>query len=394
MKLLLLFLALVVQLAAQNPNTACWPAAACTDANLFVYSNNISRSGAMRLSGAINSAVTSIVVNDATGVLVPVILTIDAEILHCATLTTNTFSGCVRGREGSTAVSHSDATVVRGYLTAYTLNQYAKEIMALQTSLQLAANRVVLGGGTTAPTVTAANSNTTHALFATAGAPAFRALADADIPNTITVDLATLATTATTANAGDSATAFFPSGTIEVARLPAATTTASGIAEAAIDTEVTTGTDAARYVTPDALAGSTIFGVRTVEVELFSAGTAAATGDGKAYFRIPASLNGMNLVTVKASCYTAGTTGTINIDIDRCATAATGNICSGTVVDVLSTNITIDSGENDTATAAAAAVINTANDDVATGQFYRFNVDAIHTTPCQGVLVELAFQLP
>jgi len=40
-------------------------------------------------------------------------------------------------------------------------------------------------------------------------------LADADIPNTITIDLATLATTATTANAGDSATAFFSAGTIE-----------------------------------------------------------------------------------------------------------------------------------------------------------------------------------
>lgn len=38
------------------------------------------------------------------------------------------------------------------------------------------------------------------------------AIADADVPNTITIDLATVATTA---NAGDSATAFFSSGTIE-----------------------------------------------------------------------------------------------------------------------------------------------------------------------------------
>ncbi len=44
---------------------------------------------------------------------------------------------------------------------------------------------------------------------------------DAQVPNNITVDLATLATTATTAttaNTGDSATAFFSTGTIEVAR--------------------------------------------------------------------------------------------------------------------------------------------------------------------------------
>lgn len=43
------------------------------------------------------------------------------------------------------------------------------------------------------------------------------AVTDGQVPNTITVDLATVATTA---NAGDSATSFFPSGTIEKARLP------------------------------------------------------------------------------------------------------------------------------------------------------------------------------
>jgi hypothetical protein len=47
----------------------------------------------------------------------------------------------------------------------------------------LAANGVVLGGGAgSAPTVTSADSTTTHALFATAGAPGFRAIAAGDIP--------------------------------------------------------------------------------------------------------------------------------------------------------------------------------------------------------------------
>lgn len=45
------------------------------------------------------------------------------------------------------------------------------------------------------------------------------AVTDAQVPDTITVDLATLATTATTANAGDSATAFFSVGEIEDARV-------------------------------------------------------------------------------------------------------------------------------------------------------------------------------
>lgn len=54
----------------------------------------------------------------------------------------------------------------------------------------------------------------------TVAQPAFSDLSgaatDAQIPDTITVDLATLATTATTANAGDSATAFFSTGALEV----------------------------------------------------------------------------------------------------------------------------------------------------------------------------------
>lgn len=49
-----------------------------------------------------------------------------------------------------------------------------------------------------------------------AAAPTFRSIVDADIPDTITIDLAA---TATVANSGDSATAFFSSGTIEAARL-------------------------------------------------------------------------------------------------------------------------------------------------------------------------------
>ncbi|HEY6021972.1 MAG TPA: hypothetical protein VIY48_19545, partial [Candidatus Paceibacterota bacterium] len=253
--------------------------------------------------------------------------------------------------------------------------------------------------------------------------------------------------------AGDSATAFFASGTIESARLPAAladSTSINGLGITAsaggsltitpakafqVGNSITlAGTDSTTMTFPTTNAtiartdaGQTFTGtntvalgtsstgvtqsqgnnstalattayvdhvIRYVEVELFPPGTATATGDGKAYFRIPAGLNGMNLVSVKATVYTAGTTNVTNIDIDRCAAAATGNVCSGTVSDMLSTNMTIDSGENDTATAATAAVIDTANDDVSTGQILRFNVDAISTTPAQGLLVECGFQLP
>lgn len=197
---------------------------------------------------------------------------------------------------------------------------------------------------------------------------------------------------ASVANTGDSATAFFSTGTVEAARLPTASDTASGIVELATIAETNTGTDAARALTPDGLAGS-VFGEKNVQLIAFDFTTDTATGDGKFYFIVPASLNGMILVAVRAEVVTAGTTNPTTVDLARCATAATGNLCSGTVVDMLSTNITIDSGENSTDT-AAAAVIDTANDDVTTGQVIRVDVDAISTTAAKGLIITITFRLP
>ena len=56
--------------------------------------------------------------------------------------------------------------------------------------------------------------------------------------------------------------------------------------------------------------------------------------------------------------------------------------------------MTIDSGETDTSTAATPAVIDTANDDVATADSLRIDVDAVSTTAAKGLYVELQFQLP
>jgi hypothetical protein len=176
--------------------------------------------------------------------------------------------------------------------------------------------------------------------------------------------------------------------------ISASSTTVPGLTEAATAAEVTSGTDAARAVTPGALAGSTIFGTKVVELEIFAPTTDTATGDGKAYFYVPAALNGMNLVSVHAQVVTAGTTNTTDVQIARCAAAASGNACSGTVVDMLSTKLTVDSGENSSTTAATPAVINTSNDDVATGQVLRVDVDAVSTTPAKGLIVTLELRLP
>ncbi len=178
-------------------------------------------------------------------------------------------------------------------------------------------------------------------------------------------------------------TQFYEVGDDVTADVSAASSSASGIAELAIASEVDTGTDTARAITPDALAGSNL-GEKAVSVYVVAAGTATAVGDGKAYFNIPSSAAGMDLVEVHAHVITAGTTGTTDIQIHNLTSA----------VDMLSTKLTVDSAETSSSTAATAAVINGANDDVIANELIRIDIDAISTTPAQGLVVTLVFRLP
>ena len=163
----------------------------------------------------------------------------------------------------------------------------------------------------------------------------------------------------------------------------AASTTVSGISELATTAEVNTGTDTGRTITPDALAGAY---AGTKEATFVSTDYTAdlSTGDGKAYIHIPAALNGMNLVTVHAEVITAGTTGTSDFQIHNVTQTA----------DMLSTKITIDSGETGSDTAATPPVIDTANDDVATNDVLRLDIDAVSTTAPKGLIVTMEFRLP
>jgi len=163
----------------------------------------------------------------------------------------------------------------------------------------------------------------------------------------------------------------------------ASTSQAGFLTELAIASEVNTGTDNTRAVTPDALAGSNL-GIRYMQAVVFDFTTDTATGDGKFYMHIPVGLGGMNLVEVHAEVITAGTTGTLDIQIANVTQAA----------DMLTTKITIDSGETGSDTAATPAVIDTNNDDVATNDLLRVDVDAVHTTAAQGLIITLGFQLP
>lgn len=148
--------------------------------------------------------------------------------------------------------------------------------------------------------------------------------------------------------------------------------------------ETNTGTSTTKYVSPDGLAGSNL-GIRYVQCTLN--GTTALTTSEKCYFRIPAALTGMNLVSVTGSV----------------GTGAAGSSSSGTptftvknVTDnnqMLSTSLTIDANEYTSATAATPAVINGSFDDVVTDDLIEVAVTTAGTGVTYAQIV-LGFQLP
>jgi hypothetical protein len=174
------------------------------------------------------------------------------------------------------------------------------------------------------------------------------------------------------------------SGTVPVARLSAASTTASGIAELATTAEINTGTDTGRIVTPDGLAGS-VHGEKTIQMVVIDFATALTTGNGKFYFHVPSTLNGFNIVDVHAEVITAPVGSTIIIQLHNLTATA----------DILTTLLTIDASETGSDTAAAAAVISGSEDDLTTNDVIRVDIDQIgSSTAGSGLIVTLICRLP
>ena len=122
-----------------------------------------------------------------------------------------------------------------------------------------------------------------------------------------------------------------------------------------------------------------------LQAQVVEGATSVTTGDGKYFFHIDDRFNGMNLVRFHAETIVAGITGTMDIKIN--------NETDG--VDMLSTLITINTTERGSDEAAIPAVIDTANDDVATNHANRVDVDAIHSgTAALGLVITLTFQRP
>lgn len=123
------------------------------------------------------------------------------------------------------------------------------------------------------------------------------------------------------------------------------------------------------------------FQMRYVQMVVTEFTTAVATGNGQFYMHIPPDLSGLNLSYVHGENITAGTTGTMSIMIRNTTDSQ----------DMLSTALTIDSGETGSDTAATPVVINTSYDDVVTNDVIQVDIDAIHTTAAEGLIITLGF---
>jgi hypothetical protein len=165
--------------------------------------------------------------------------------------------------------------------------------------------------------------------------------------------------------------------------ISSANTVTAGKVELATTAEINTGTDATRAVTPDNLAAS-YAGTKEMIIILQGPTTDSVAGNTIAQIPVPSSMNGMNLVEVQANLTVVGTTGTETIQIHNVTQAA----------DMLSTVVSIDSGEISSSTAATAYAIDTANDDITTGDILRVDRDSIHTTAGKGTSLLMIFRAP
>lgn len=95
---------------------------------------------------------------------------------------------------------------------------------------------------------------------------------------------------------------------------------------------------------------------------------APSTGDGAYYFAVPAEMDSWELTGIFAHAVTPPSGGAVTVQIHNLTDSQ----------DMLSTELTIDDGENSSATAATAAVINTSYDDLDTNDIIRIDLDGVN----------------
>lgn len=129
------------------------------------------------------------------------------------------------------------------------------------------------------------------------------------------------------------------------------------------------------------LANATSFSNRTLVIKVIADGLPTYVGDGIARIVIPSTFDGLRLNTVGGHVYTAATGSTTNIQVH--------NQTKG--VDMLTTLLTIDAGENDSKDAVTPPVIG-ANSLVDEFDVIRFDIDQVGSgTAALGLELRLEF---
>lgn len=103
-----------------------------------------------------------------------------------------------------------------------------------------------------------------------------------------------------------------------------------------------------------------------------------AIAEGKDGFVVPLEMDGLNLIHAVAAVVTKGVTNTMDITVLRNR--------AGAGAEMLGTAITMGDEYS-----CHDGVVNTSNDDIATGDLIFVNIDAVHDTPAVGLSVTLEF---
>jgi hypothetical protein len=145
MKKLILFISFVSVGISQN--TPAYPTRIATTTDIPLASENFTTS----LSAAMSIGASSISVVSTTGASVPIILYIDpnttsAESIMCVSKTSNSFTVCTPGFNGSTQRSHNSGAVVSNNVSPYYVNQLAAEVISIESDLF---NRILTSYGKT-----------------------------------------------------------------------------------------------------------------------------------------------------------------------------------------------------------------------------------------------------
>jgi hypothetical protein len=157
--LIVIFLPVAV-LAQDTPGTVKYPTALDSQQSLFEVANRANNA----LNGSITNSATTLTLNDASLFPSSGAISIDNEIIYYTGKSSNDLTGLVRGRDGTTAASHSNGATVSMRIIARHISVFNEVVRNIEAKVGTSpstpvANSLFAGTGTgisswsTSPTV-------------------------------------------------------------------------------------------------------------------------------------------------------------------------------------------------------------------------------------------------